>query len=125
MQVEAQARGMWFLDITLNIARRTRRSDHRANVDAIAYMPTTYISLLMFELIFQPLAPLPSPLGPADSHDRRSMRLFLYGVELSGYPWARGVQGRLQSVHGRGLPLDDGWMVFAALIGSERGKLLE
>ena len=79
-------------------------------------------SLLVFELKFQPLATLPSLLGPADSHDRRSMRLFLYGVELAGYPWARGVQGRLQSVHGRGLPLDDGWMVFAALIGSERGE---
>ena len=42
--------------------------------------------LSVCQLKFQLLAPLPSPLGPADSHDRHSMRLFLYGEELAGYP---------------------------------------
>ena len=33
-----------------------------------------------------------------------------------------GVLDRLLSVRGRGAPLNGGWMVFAALMGSERGK---
>ncbi|KAF8523660.1 hypothetical protein JB92DRAFT_2827272 [Gautieria morchelliformis] len=37
----------------------------------------------------------------------------------------RGVLDRLLSVRGRGVPLNGGRMVFAALIGSERGKWLE